>query len=226
VVRGFLQLASTRVYIERPGFNIVRIIQGVLICWVLSSRPSDNTSRFRLQKNHPYRVDSRRRGHASRDCHGWTERQSVDWAAKSSSSQLGHRGNLCRLWVRVRRLDGPGYKDSQTSSQEYEVPSGTRGASLPTLLLRAGRSRTWKPTCASLGSNGTEGQRPVGLVSANPTRVEWRRRVTRWEKTSDPTILDCCRGGSPSAPTPWLDGHCGPEPWSSWFTVQLIYKGL
>jgi hypothetical protein len=101
-----------------------------------------------------------------------------------------------------------------------------QGGRLCQRFLRAGRSRTWKPTCASLGSNGTEGQRPVGLVSANPTRVEWRRRVTRWEKTSDPTILDCCRGGFPSAPTPWLDGHCGPEPWSSWFTVQLIYKGL
>jgi hypothetical protein len=24
----------------------------------------------------------------------------------------------------------------------------------------------------------------------------------------------------------WLDGHCGPEPWFSWFTVQLIHNGL
>jgi hypothetical protein len=40
-----------------------------LICWVLSSRPLDNASRFRLQRNYPYRVDSIRRGLASRDCH-------------------------------------------------------------------------------------------------------------------------------------------------------------
>jgi hypothetical protein len=61
-VRGFLQQASTKVNIERPGANTVGITHGVLICSVLSSRPSDNTLRFRLQKNRPYRVDSIRRG--------------------------------------------------------------------------------------------------------------------------------------------------------------------
>src|SRR6266446_1545200 len=63
------------------------------VCWVLSSRPSDNTSRFRSQKNHPYRVDNERRGHASRNCHGSIEPKAADSAAKSSSSQLGRRGN-------------------------------------------------------------------------------------------------------------------------------------
>lgn len=141
--------------------------QGVFICWVLSSRPSDNTSQFRLQRNHLYAVDSIRRGHASRDGHGLTEPKAVDLAAKSSSLQLGHRGNLCRLWMQVRRLDSPGYKDSQTSLQEYELPFGTRGASLPTLLLRAGRSHSRDRTLTVFGSNGTEGQRPIGLVCAH-----------------------------------------------------------
>ncbi len=145
---------------------------GVLICRVLSSRPLDNTFRFQLQRNYPRRVDSIRRGHASRDGHGLTGPKAVDLAAKSSSSQLGHRGNLSRLWVRVRRLDYLGYTDSQTSSQGCELPFGTREGSLPTLLLRAGRSHTWKPTSAFLGSNGTEGQRPVGLVRAHPQRRE------------------------------------------------------
>jgi hypothetical protein len=99
----------------RPDGNIGRIIRRVFFCCVLSSRPPDQISRFRSQRNHPYTVDSIRRGHASRDCHGWTEPKSVDLAAKSFSSQPGHRGSLCRLWVRVRSLDEPGYRDSQTS---------------------------------------------------------------------------------------------------------------
>ena len=39
---------------------------------------------------------------------------------------------------------------------------GTKGACLPTLFLRAGRSHSSNPTFATFGSNGTEGQRPIG----------------------------------------------------------------
>lgn len=83
-------------------------------------------------------ADSTRRGRTSRDCHGLTEPKGVGLAAKSSLSQLGHRGNLYRLLVRVRRLVYLGHKDSQTSSLECELPFGTRGAFLPTLLLGPG----------------------------------------------------------------------------------------
>jgi len=51
------------------------------VCRVLPSRPSDNTSRFRSQKNYPYRVDNERRGHASRNCHGSIEPKAADSAA-------------------------------------------------------------------------------------------------------------------------------------------------
>jgi hypothetical protein len=134
----FLDFYLYRTYRELARRHKANCLWGVFICWVLSSRPSDNTSQFRSQRNHPYRVDNIRHGHASRNCHGLTEPKDVDLAAKSSSSQLAHRGNLCRLWVRARRLDDLGHKDSQTSSQECELPSGTRGASLPTLLLGPG----------------------------------------------------------------------------------------
>ena len=146
------------------------------MCWVLSSRPLDNTSRFRSQRNHPHRADSTPRGRASRDCHGLTEPKAVDLAAKSSSSQLGHRGNLCRLLVRVRRSVCLGHKDSQTSSQECELPFRTMEASLPTLLLRAGRSHSGNPTLAAFGSNGPEG-RPVGPVCAHQPRESDQGRM-------------------------------------------------
>jgi hypothetical protein len=146
-------------------------IAAEVIDWVLSSRLSDNTSRFRLRRNHLHRADSRRRGLVSKDCHGLTEPKAVDLAAKSSSSQLGHRGNLCRLWLRVRRLDYLGHKDSQTSLQECELPFGRKAASLATLLLWAGMSHSGNPTFAAFGGNGTNGQPPVGPVCAHPLKV-------------------------------------------------------
>jgi len=49
-------------------------------------------------------------------CHGLIEPKAADSAAQSPSSQLGHRDNLCGLWVRLRSFDYLGYKESQTSS--------------------------------------------------------------------------------------------------------------
>ncbi len=69
--------------------------------------------------------------------------------------------------MRLRSLDYLGYKDSQTSSKECELPFGTKGASQPTLLLRAG-SHSGNPTLAAFGSNGTEEQRPTG----QPGRIQ------------------------------------------------------
>jgi hypothetical protein len=84
-------------------------------------------------------------------------------------------------------LDYLGYRDSQTSSKENELPFGAKGASLPMLLLRAGRFyRVGNPTLAlaAKGSNGTQGQWPVGLVRGTSfNRVcLWTRRKCAGKK--------------------------------------------
>jgi hypothetical protein len=61
-------------------------------------------------------------------------------------------------------LDYLGYADSRTSASGCEIPFGAKGASLPTLLLRAGRSYDDNASFATLESNGTGGQLSVGAV--------------------------------------------------------------
>jgi hypothetical protein len=71
-------------------------------------------------------------------------------------------------------LDDLGYRGSQTSSQENELPFGAKGESLPTFLLRSGRVlKGGNPTLAlaAFGSNGTHGQWFVGLVRGTASTV-------------------------------------------------------
>ncbi len=155
---------------------------GVLICWVLSSRLSDNTSGFRSQRNHPYRTDSTRRGLASRDCRGSTEPKAVDLAAKSSSSQLGPMatyvdcGREFEGWnIRIIKIHkhlhrNTNFLSAQRGISPKAAPSGREVPTLRSLPL-------WSLEAMVLGDNGPLGGAAHVHSPENPTNVE-RREVS------------------------------------------------